>query len=112
MKWKKENKTKGEPGSGDGDTEISPQTSPQGWKSSEKWNFLSISLRVVYTLFPATTSFPPQTWILINDLQIIPVSNDAYFVVLIMLLVPKKKKNEADKGEEVIKGTVNALDDE
>ncbi|TGZ55421.1 Homeotic protein antennapedia [Temnothorax longispinosus] len=30
MKWKKENKTKGEPGSGDGDTEISPQTSPQG----------------------------------------------------------------------------------
>jgi Antp family protein len=30
MKWKKENKTKGEPGSGDGDTDISPQTSPQG----------------------------------------------------------------------------------
>lgn len=60
MKWKKENKTKGEPGSGDGDTEISPQTSPQGWKSSEKWNFLSISLRVVYTLFPATTSFLPK----------------------------------------------------
>lgn len=96
MKWKKENKTKGEPGSGDGDTEISPQTSPQGWKSSEEWNFLSISLRVVYTLFPATTSFLPKTWILINDLQIIPVSNDAYFVVLIMLLVPKK--NGADKG--------------
>ncbi|KAI4497565.1 hypothetical protein M0802_007335 [Mischocyttarus mexicanus] len=30
MKWKKENKSKGDPGSGDGDTEISPQTSPQG----------------------------------------------------------------------------------
>ncbi|XP_008559760.1 homeotic protein antennapedia [Microplitis demolitor] len=30
MKWKKENKTKGEPESGDGDTDISPQTSPQG----------------------------------------------------------------------------------
>ncbi|XP_012276565.1 homeotic protein antennapedia [Orussus abietinus] len=30
MKWKKENKAKGEPGSGDGDTDISPQTSPQG----------------------------------------------------------------------------------
>ncbi|EEB13906.1 Homeobox protein Hox-A7, putative [Pediculus humanus corporis] len=30
MKWKKENKSKGEPGSGDGDSEISPQTSPQG----------------------------------------------------------------------------------
>ncbi|XP_051160283.1 homeotic protein antennapedia-like isoform X1 [Leptopilina boulardi] len=30
MKWKKENKTKGEPGSGDGETDISPQTSPQG----------------------------------------------------------------------------------
>ncbi|XP_034234414.1 homeotic protein antennapedia-like isoform X2 [Thrips palmi] len=31
MKWKKENKTKGEPGSGDGDGsgELSPQTSPQ-----------------------------------------------------------------------------------
>lgn len=41
---------------------------------------------------------PPE--ILIDDLQIIPVSNDAYFVVLIMLLVPKKKRkekrNEAD----------------
>lgn len=33
MKWKKENKSKGDPGSGDGDTEISPQTSPQGWKN-------------------------------------------------------------------------------
>ena len=31
MKWKKESKTKGEPTSGDGDTDISPQTSPQGW---------------------------------------------------------------------------------
>ncbi|XP_058792408.1 homeotic protein antennapedia-like [Phymastichus coffea] len=30
MKWKKETKTKGEPNSGDGDTDISPQTSPQG----------------------------------------------------------------------------------
>nr|XP_031846352.1 homeotic protein antennapedia-like [Nomia melanderi] len=35
MKWKKENKTKGEPGSGDGDTEISPQTSPQVLGGSE-----------------------------------------------------------------------------
>ena len=30
MKWKKETKTKGEPNSGDGDGELSPQTSPQG----------------------------------------------------------------------------------
>ena len=62
MKWKKENKSKGTPGSGDGDTEISPQTSPQGWEIPEEWNFQRglISLRVVNTLFPALPP-PPYT---------------------------------------------------
>ena len=132
MKWKKENKTKGEPGSVDGDTEISPQTSPQGWEIPEEWNFQRglISLRVVNTLFPALPPPPTHTHThtrirIHTSAPTSPVrphaspdtspnikppnrpharpcpnppppphsySNDAYFVVLIKLLVPKKER--------------------
>lgn len=84
MKWKKENKTKGEPGSGDGDTDISPQTSPQGWEPEVGALPKEVSsLRVLpcfqHYLLPR---WPP------ND----PHSNDAYLVVLIKLLVPKRRR--------------------
>lgn len=39
-------------------------------------------------------------------------SNDAYFVVLIMLLVPKKEDEDKDDGEEIVEGPVRVADDE
>lgn len=46
-------------------------------------------------LLPAQNSNSP-----IDDLQMIPLSNDAYFVVLIMLLVPKKRKTDEENDED------------
>ena len=128
MKWKKENKSKGTPGSGDGDTEISPQTSPQGWEIPEEWNFQRglISLRVVNTLFPALPP-PPYTHTHTHTPRYTPSKRKEnripeklpihtyththipspliqqwrlFSVVLIKLLVPKMEEDNVVKGIE------------